>query len=273
MEKIGILDSTLLESRDPNVLKIGALFVSFFCYEEIAMPQLLNDEQLLSRFIKSDRCPNILRSFAGHIRNVEIVDLNNDNTNDFVLHMVLVTAEITPRKHVMFAGFRGTRPFMLIDWIQNLHILPNAKANLKGSRHAGFAYLGDRVNDGFFTKVLQDKTVDKVIFCGHSLGGAISKIVAVNVLLALNKADRNSSKIQCLSFGDPLCYDEPFAEDFKLQLTNIQDIGNIFQSTVIAGDVVPVVLSSLSVEKEFINIVVKILKVLSGIENDAGQSL
>eukprot|EP01034_Spumella_vulgaris_P011156 gene11156-14177_t len=107
-------------------------------------------------------------------------------------------------------------------------------------RHAGYAALADMVDSAAFIKMLANKEVDQVIFCGHSLGGAIAKLVAVNTLLRLEVEKRRPKNILCVTISDPMACDEDFTAAFYQVVPFANDI---FHSFVVEGDIVPVVSS------------------------------
>ncbi len=145
----------------------------------------------------------------------------------------------------VYVAFRGTRTKE--DWKDNLrayqvegNVSCTAKA-IRGKVHSGFL---DRAAQFPVEKLLSDESLRdrEIVLCGHSLGGAIATIVAVMMMVDVEKkrkagfgADR---AVTCVTFGAPLVGDE----DLRAFCDEHGISKNLFHF-VSDGDPVPRVLS------------------------------
>ncbi len=103
--------------------------------------------------------------------------------------------------------------------VENVFWERNNGQVLKGKVHAGFL---EKASQFPTETILSDKDLkDKeIILCGHSLGGAIATIVAVNMIVAATKryeatrqgGDSVRRVIKCVTFGAPMVGDSAFRE-------------------------------------------------------------
>ena len=82
---------------------------------------------------------------------------------------------------------------------------------IKGKFHAGFL---SRANIFPLQKILNEKTYENwnIIFCGHSMGGAVATIVAIFALLEEKKRKNfqdnlDQRSVKCFTFGAPMVGD------------------------------------------------------------------
>ena len=121
----------------------------------------------------------------------------------------------------LFLCFRGTSN--VSDGIADIDLLPRAEVG-GGSVHSGFAGRADTVSADYIVDVADRlslrggiPTVRRIVVCGHSLGGAISGIVALRVknrLTALGRREQRddglvaASGVVCCAFASPLFGDD-----------------------------------------------------------------
>ena len=103
--------------------------------------------------------------------------------------------------------FRGTREN--VDWLTNLDAEMVQFSEGVGRVHAGFyrAFISVKA---IVDKVVKDMNPDKpILICGHSLGGALSNLVAAYL------RKKGHSKIMIYTFGSPLVGDSDFSYHFS----------------------------------------------------------
>lgn len=105
--------------------------------------------------------------------------------------------------HVVVAC-RGTAD--LSDLIQDLKIIPKWVRGGRGgaAAHMGFVERAESVDLEPFLRLLARG--EKVVFTGHSLGGAVSALLALRVLEAAESHNicTHLGQVQCITFGSPL---------------------------------------------------------------------
>lgn len=127
----------------------------------------------------------------------------------------------------VFISFRGTDNFdeILAD-MQEVSLC----SDFEGKIHAGFYELAATIP---VTCILQKYQNAKIVVCGHSLGGAVAKIVALHMLIQLKesktivKANPQSPRedapmpLSCITFGAPYVADRGVSEYIeKYGMTN-----------------------------------------------------
>ncbi|XP_078617624.1 uncharacterized protein LOC144885575 [Branchiostoma floridae x Branchiostoma japonicum] len=119
----------------------------------------------------------------------------------------------TEDKDEVFIAFRGTSNFLdVMDdcsiWQQLASSGPDGRQTAMGGRcHAGFQKLASNIPvDPFLKKYPIEKY--RIVLCGHSLGGAVSHIVALNMLVELKRRGLPTDNIMSIAFGAPFFGDE-----------------------------------------------------------------
>ncbi|KAI8508341.1 hypothetical protein Bbelb_134400 [Branchiostoma belcheri] len=117
----------------------------------------------------------------------------------------------TEAKDEVFIAFRGTSSFedVMADcsiWQQLAAAAPEGRQTAMGGRcHAGFRKLASLIPVDPFLKKYQHH---RKVLCGHSLGGAVSHIVALNMLVELKRRGLKTDNIKSIAFGAPYFGDE-----------------------------------------------------------------
>jgi hypothetical protein len=116
---------------------------------------------------------------------------------------------------VLYVAFGGT------DSARNIKTDLNAKdvhpawtdsINPKLRVHAGFARAWDSVRDEVLAAVSAATTAVSIVTCGHSLGGALATVAALDLAVSTPK------RIACYTFGSPQVGDQVFADAFKARV-------------------------------------------------------
>eukprot|EP01039_Chlorochromonas_danica_P004067 gene4067-4448_t len=233
-----------------------------------------------------EQCSRILglpaysRDVCRQIDSFEVVDFKSlqgkegvISADEFVtsdLLMLLATFKVEPEKKVTIVGFRGTRPEYFNDWLHSAKLYADfGSMGIVGGRHSGYAALADKVNAYYLSKTY-DKDDQRIVFCGHSLGGAVAKLVTINYLLQLSPERRTPDRVSCATFCDPMCCDETFANNLRKL---VPEVNYIFKSFLVKGDVVPIIMgiSNSSRNASFTSsLAVKVLQGLIGESNVEG---
>jgi predicted lipase len=114
----------------------------------------------------------------------------------------------------VIVSFRGTNPISIKNWIDDF-TFKKESADFKGLNvniHSGFLNSYQTHADAVFNKVsnlLLENPDFKLIITGHSLGGAMATLCAMD--LHLNKGIEN---IFLITFGSPRVGDSAFADAF-----------------------------------------------------------
>ena len=108
--------------------------------------------------------------------------------------------------------YRGTH--LSSDWQDNLQTYMIGSPQ-NGKFHAGFY---NRAKKFPLQKFLNEKAYEgrNLIFCGHSLGGAVAAIVTIFALQAVKKREGfgDRRKIRCFTFGAPMIGDADLKQVF-----------------------------------------------------------
>jgi hypothetical protein len=105
-------------------------------------------------------------------------------------------------------AYRGTEPSALEDLITDARIALRGGVGFEGKVHRGFAAALDAVRepiDKAIAETLEDRTITRLWFTGHSLGGALA------TLHALHAAGGPSAEVRLCTFGAPLVGDRALA--------------------------------------------------------------
>eukprot|EP01114_Cavostelium_apophysatum_P012844 TRINITY_DN2973_c0_g1_i2.p1 TRINITY_DN2973_c0_g1~~TRINITY_DN2973_c0_g1_i2.p1 ORF type:complete len:1229 (-),score=174.40 TRINITY_DN2973_c0_g1_i2:86-3772(-) len=143
------------------------------------------------------------------IRNIRFSNVSSNNCNHFyaiaeAVNPYTVNGEAIEEK-VIYVAFRGTSDLK--------DIMTDASAfthtNWRGKFHSGFysrarmiplVYYVDKLFSGY-----------KVVFTGHSIGGAVASVVAARLFLQLHQLGSDLSNVYCVTFGQPPIGDEDLA--------------------------------------------------------------
>lgn len=120
-------------------------------------------------------------------------------------------------KDRVFIAFRG--PHNIADWRENLHACQEEASkgmnDMKGMLHSGF------LKQAMAFPVLKFLTESNllsqnIIFCGHSLGGAVATLTAIMTMIKLRAStDPDKSRgpwVKCITFGAPMVGDGVFRQ-------------------------------------------------------------
>jgi len=127
-------------------------------------------------------------------------------------------------KNQLVVAFRGTQPQCLENWITNLNmeLVPLNSSNPKGPQvHQGYysAYnaIRSQLVNALTSLMNQCPTCNTTVVTGHSLGGALAEICALD-LATMGKF----GNIQLVTFGEPRPGDPAFAYlvDSKISVVN-----------------------------------------------------
>ncbi|KAG2382438.1 hypothetical protein C9374_005640 [Naegleria lovaniensis] len=152
--------------------------------------------------------------------------LQNDHKSKMIANKVFYN----PKDKTLVVTYRGTVPNSVKDWTNNFDI-PLTKASFGGKS------IGS-VNRGYLKQYNEDRNaiqktiqeyqkrglVDKVVFTGHSKGGALSQLAAADYKLN----NPNGAKVEVVTFGSPRVGDDTFAKTMNEQIPNHARVVNKF---------------------------------------------
>jgi len=128
----------------------------------------------------------------------------------------------------LFIMFRGSDS--IIDWIRNFiffkQVIPYDGTNPEIKVHAGFLKSYKSVRE-FVHKIVKESNVKKIIIFGHSMGGAVSALAALDI--QYNFSDK---EIGCFTIGTPKIGNESFKKSFERRLPD-------YKTASYGDDIVP----------------------------------
>ena len=119
---------------------------------------------------------------------------------------MLVASENPETKEIMLiAAFKGSETKE--DWQTNMTLSQEDDLRHKGKFHSGFLKRGNcvSIDDILYSAEIYD--ANKIITCGHSLGGAVSTIVHMNLLDCGSEQVEKKNFIN-ITFGAPFVGNE-----------------------------------------------------------------
>jgi hypothetical protein len=122
---------------------------------------------------------------------------------------VVLSVGTVDNTNTLYVAFRGTATFK--DGIDDGDIEMKEKGGIPGGKyHAGFS---GRKKTAPLKQILycaQEEDCDTIVVCGHSLGGAVSSIVAMDLMMHLGK--ESEPAVHNITFGAPLFANETVRE-------------------------------------------------------------
>ncbi|XP_078577448.1 uncharacterized protein LOC144862642 [Branchiostoma floridae x Branchiostoma japonicum] len=112
----------------------------------------------------------------------------------------------TPGKEEVFVAFKGTTDFK--DVMADLNIWQEGAGQSRGSHNTG---VGGKYHAGFMhlaflvpaNRILEEYSNSRIVVCGHSQGGAVAHIVALNMMVYLRTKGRPVDNVKSIAFGAP----------------------------------------------------------------------
>ena len=139
----------------------------------------------------------------------------------------MLAVGIVDQENVLYVGFKGTES--KDDIMADINIKLKKKKTLPGGKfHSGFLERSDTVPIEYILECAENYECQTIVTCGHSLGGAVSSIMALNMM-------RNSDgqvQVYNITFGAPffgneaarkMCRDEKFEQNI-VHYVDYQDI-------------------------------------------------
>ena len=161
----------------------------------------------------------------------------------------------------LYVGCRGTDN--MSDLLADVNLLPCAEIN-GGRLHSGFSARAQALAPEAVLAMADDAArvlatnIQRVVFCGHSLGGAVASIAALRLKVQLAASGRTraaigpaaacrkglqadhtlvADEVVCCAFAAPL-----FGDDKIRQFVEDKHWSNAFVNIIVQGDLVPAVL-------------------------------
>ena len=161
----------------------------------------------------------------------------------------------------LYVGCRGTDN--MSDLLADVNLLPCAEIN-GGRLHSGFSARAQALAPEAVLAMADDAArvlatnIQRVVFCGHSLGGAVASIAALRLKVQLAASGRTraaigpavacrkglqadhtlvADEVVCCAFAAPL-----FGDDKIRQFVEDKHWSNAFVNIIVKGDLVPAVL-------------------------------
>ncbi|CAH1778553.1 unnamed protein product [Owenia fusiformis] len=128
----------------------------------------------------------------------------------------------------VFIAFRGTNNFD--DVLSDLKLFPKA-SDYEGRLHAGFYEIAEMIP---VETILQKYRGYRIVICGHSMGGAVAQIVALEMLVQMDIKQIKDTTTCCISFGAPLVATKGVTE-----FVDKHEMASKFVNVINQGDPVP----------------------------------
>lgn len=113
-------------------------------------------------------------------------------------------------------AFRGSEETGTADWINDLKFMPTEYPYVEGKAdmmvHYGFMEAYKSVREAII-KAVKDSPMKKVVLVGHSLGGALAVLCALDMGCNLPQ-----KSVQCVTFGCPKVGDPAFVKTYNEQV-------------------------------------------------------
>ncbi|XP_065648208.1 uncharacterized protein LOC101241641 isoform X3 [Hydra vulgaris] len=177
-------------------------------WDKDSFKHILQNTVILSKSaycLTDEECKSFLKmNMTKHY--VESIFKSQDDSCPFIVAEELISNRV-------YISFRGSQS--ISDWKECMKAFrcPNISSTIStGKYHAGFL---NRAIKFPLQKVLNDECFagKNIVFCGHSMGGAVATIVAIFAIVeeekkrkATGKSDENR-QIACFTFGAPLVGD------------------------------------------------------------------
>uniref|UniRef100_A0A7R9U281 Fungal lipase-like domain-containing protein n=1 Tax=Pinguiococcus pyrenoidosus TaxID=172671 RepID=A0A7R9U281_9STRA len=118
------------------------------------------------------------------------------------------------QKTIAFCGFAGTH--LENDWNTNVEVHVQHDPVLSAGAHSGFLSRAQQIPHLPLLRAANKVEATRFIFCGHSLGGAVSHLVTARVLRNMSSVplDLAIDIISC-GFGSPFIGDSSFKEQLE----------------------------------------------------------
>jgi predicted lipase len=126
--------------------------------------------------------------------------------------------------NTLVVAFRGTEETKLADWLTDLkfsqEIFPYGDASHTIKVHSGFLKAYKSVRDAVLEEARKTK-YKRIICTGHSLGGAVANLYAVDISFRVLTVD-----ILCYTYGSPKPGNEDFGKLYDKRIPNTFRIVN-----------------------------------------------
>ena len=150
---------------------------------------------------------------------------------------ILLAVGNTNDENTLYVTFRGTSSWD--DIRDDLDVETQKMDSIPGGRfHSGFFRRAAKVSVEEIMEVAELKCCKTVVTCGHSLGGAVSSIVAINLLKYLEERESEDVRVYNVTFGAPF-----FGNKVIKHFCNDHKIAEIMLHHVGHTDIVPAILS------------------------------
>ncbi|AUF82676.1 class 3 lipase [Tetraselmis virus 1] len=162
----------------------------------------------------------------------EIYKQNYDQEKDQSKRYVF---KFFPDTNTIYIGFSGTVTSIGQDVLTDLNIIDETSKvkfrDTPATVHKGFNELYNQVHPSVVS-ILEEYKPTRVVFCGHSLGGALATLAA-----AITAVENPDTVVDCYTFGSPQVGDQLFVNTFNENVATSVRVVNPY-------DLVPYSLSS-----------------------------
>eukprot|EP00294_Goniomonas_avonlea_P009026 CAMPEP_0114552686 /NCGR_PEP_ID=MMETSP0114-20121206/7254_1 /TAXON_ID=31324 /ORGANISM="Goniomonas sp, Strain m" /LENGTH=424 /DNA_ID=CAMNT_0001737573 /DNA_START=30 /DNA_END=1304 /DNA_ORIENTATION=+ len=146
-----------------------------------------------------------------------------------------IQSHVFTKGKTVFVVFRGSDEGR--DWQRNIdfHTVNCPLPGCKGKFHKGF-YSGCLIAKEQLVKIVNALGLSHVVITGHSLGGAIAQIMALEATVS-DKLKANTYEVGLVTFGSPRVGNPEFATFAAAQLPHAVRVVNCFPTTCMGEEV------------------------------------
>ena len=180
-------------------------------------------------------------SKASYKQDLRLRSFLDRNATKHSIHTICGSSQNSPQKVVVAVGTVAEEPTLYVafrgsvtkdDWLADINIKGTSRPNTTGLFHKGFSERSKTVSVEHLLQCSRNFNCKTIITCGHSLGGAVSSIVALDIMKRLEESDDTTTKAFNITFGAPSFGNEDVLKMCKdsrmdkriLNYTNFNDV-------------------------------------------------
>ena len=166
-------------------------------------------------------------------------------SNNHTIHTVAAISQHSPQKvmlavgnvggkRTLYVAFRGTAPWDWEDAVADLDIKLKTKDAIPGGKfHSGFNKRSSVLPMQHIVFCARQEECQTIILCGHSLGGAVSAISAIDLMLHLGKS--SDLVVYNITFGSPFFANETVRKKCKEECFDQRMIHYVGHKDIVPG--------------------------------------
>ena len=151
-----------------------------------------------------------LLSSAVYEDDSDILDYLRDSSSKHSIYSVIAVSKNSPQKVLLAVGNVASQKVLYVayrgsvtkeDWLADIDVQGTQRPNMDGLFHSGFSKRSVTVPVSYILECSDHFECSTIITCGHSLGGAVSTISALDLMMELK--DSTTTRAYNITFGAP----------------------------------------------------------------------